>query len=684
MSEASNIMLKRMLSKHIVFLAAALTLVVFACSKPEKEHQPNVVPVVQADKTAPSITVKLNAVNAIAGVTITIQGSELRLNGQAAASWTDDKTRECLAILSFIPTGGTVRELASGSILSEAGTLTLRVSDEAGNKSTVDFSISADALYGLESLSALSLQVDVETNLLQGITAAEGVRLEKVEIEISGERTIITDPAHFAPEYPATCRIILTARILEREEEFSSPELTIAPLSSETVALTYLRPDEILPIVGQIKSGDVHAYEHIEHLRIAEATRVRDMMWQYGAGSHSPEAYQALMLRLNTGMMGENPIGYDNYEIVGDELKDDPSEHAHAEWSILTTIVNHANLKIIDSYTDKYESLFQLAGRDENAINLFALSMSGNVYDKSNYWDMSDVKQYLRKQNLLLWGSGSNIFIDDDIVKYKLCQEDFSLPDIHSVYTGQSCANGINDIIADRHLMVSVGTNPSGDANIINDHIEYGGSKYPVGFHNNVLFAGRFFPYQTLSGKVFAEECNSYRANYDSSCPNYLNLAMSDLCFQLYAEIADVDELMGMIRATSLTDYVRCGELIQPLHLINPAGYIRKYLMPVGFPQSISTTQTLGLEKGYYKGVVFDIPGVEVEMDGDWIPYLTGNDETIRAANPFKLNWRLSGELLRKMGYGPGGNSTVEGRIRLVDDRWNALRLELPLTLTVE
>ena len=106
--------------------------------------------------------------------------------------------------------------------------------------------------------------------------------------------------------------------------------------------------------------------------------------------------------------------------------------------------------------------------------------------------------------------------------------------------------------------------------------------------------------------------------------------------------------------------------------------------MPGGFPQSISTTQTIGLEKGYYKGVVFEIPGVEVEIDGDWIPYLAGNDEVIRAANPFKLNWRLSGDLLRKMGYGPGGNLTVEVRIRLVDDQWNALRLELPLTLSVE
>ena len=156
MSESSNIMLKRMLSKHMVFWAAALSLVVFACSKPEKEHQPNVVPVVQADKTAPSITVKLNTANAIAGVTIILQGSELRFNGQMAAFWTDDKTTECLASLSFIPTGGTARELASGSTLFEAGTLTLSVSDEAGNKSTVDFPISADALYGLRASAYVS------------------------------------------------------------------------------------------------------------------------------------------------------------------------------------------------------------------------------------------------------------------------------------------------------------------------------------------------------------------------------------------------------------------------------------------------------------------------------------------------------------------------------------------------
>jgi hypothetical protein len=41
------------------------------------------------------------------------------------------------------------------------------------------------------------------------------------------------------------------------------------------------------------------------------------MMWKYGAGKHSPEQYQELMNRLNTGMMNECPTKYHNFEIIG-------------------------------------------------------------------------------------------------------------------------------------------------------------------------------------------------------------------------------------------------------------------------------------------------------------------------------------------------------------------------------
>ena len=32
---------------------------------------------------------------------------------------------------------------------------------------------------------------------------------------------------------------------------------------------------------------------------------------------------------------------------------------------------------------------------------------------------------------------------------------------------------------------------------------------------------------------------------------------MVDLCFQMKADVADVDELLEMIRSTALTDYIR-------------------------------------------------------------------------------------------------------------------------------
>ena len=60
---------------------------------------------------------------------------------------------------------------------------------------------------------------------------------------------------------------------------------------------------------------------------------------------------------------------------------------------------------------------------------------------------------------------------------------------------------------------------------------------------------------------------------------------MAGLCFQMYAEAKDVDELLEMIRFTALTDYIRfdlngdgdTDDVVdgqtetQPLQLINPA-----------------------------------------------------------------------------------------------------------------
>ena len=48
------------------------------------------------------------------------------------------------------------------------------------------------------------------------------------------------------------------------------------------IAITNLKPVDILPVIGQVDLGDKQCYDHIEHLRLAEATRIRDMMWEYG------------------------------------------------------------------------------------------------------------------------------------------------------------------------------------------------------------------------------------------------------------------------------------------------------------------------------------------------------------------------------------------------------------------
>ena len=156
---------------------------------------------------------------------------------------------------------------------------------------------------------------------------------------------------------------------------------------------------------------------------------------------------------------------------------------------------------------------------------------------------------------------------------------------------------------------------------------------------------------------------------------------MMDICFQLYAEVKDVDELLEMVRSTALTDYIRLDGMTQPLQLINPAGFYKKYLTPNTIPSSVSLGETMELQKGYYKGVVFNIPGAEVLVDGEWIPFDAKNKDVILSQNPMNLTWRMNGNLLKKMGYTAG--QTVQGQIITIDDQWNGLRLEMPMTITI-
>ena len=99
-------------------------------------------------------------------------------------------------------------------------------------------------------------------------------------------------------------------------------------------------------------------------------------------------------------------------------------------------------------------------------------------------------------------------------------------------------------------------------------------------------------------------------------------------------------------------------------------------------PSSISTRDTSDLNIGWYKGLVFDIPGTEVLVDGQWMAYDAKNKDAIFAQNPMTLSWRLNGNLLKKMGYTSG--QTVEGQVITVDDQWNGLSLTKPISVQIQ
>ena len=453
----------------------------------------------------------------------------------------------------------------------------------------------------------------------------------------------------------------------------------------KSIEITNVNPETLMP---KIESWDKHAYEHIEHLRIPEATVVTDMMWKYGAGNHSAEDYQNLMMRLNTGMLWENPVDYDNYEAVW-WYKDEPSNHAHAEWFTLNTLIKHANFKVIDTF-DRWLDLYNLCKSDPNKINIMWNSIWVDA-DKSLYDSRHEekYKEFDKEKNWLVFCAWWNIRTENNNLHNKIYQEDLPLPDEHSVYGGWSRAHSKNDNILDRHLLITFGTNKNGDIDQTTEIVE--SSKFPVWFHDKVLFSWREFPKRSNS----SDDVWAATWKYATSYVNYLNVAIADLCFQMKADVADVDELLEMIRSTALTDYIRfdlngdgdTDDILdgqpesQPLQLMNPAGFFQKYLMPTSLPTNLKSNETTPLEKGYYHGVVYQIPGAEVNINGQWIPFTDDNKDLIFSQNPMNLEWRLNGTLLNSYGYKSG--DTINGQIIAVDDQWNGLNITKDFSVNI-
>ena len=179
----------------------------------------------KSDSQAPTITVLIQEKNVIVGVKVVIDGNQLLFDEQVAASWTDDFTETCTVQLSL--DGQAVN---SGDVLQEAGKLVIAVSDDFKNEATAEIVLTAEAIYGLEGLKNLSLKVDQEVNLLQGITYADGVNLDKVEIEAQGNRMVVQDPSHYVHETPGIIAIIITVKVGSRVLEFRVENLEVKGL----------------------------------------------------------------------------------------------------------------------------------------------------------------------------------------------------------------------------------------------------------------------------------------------------------------------------------------------------------------------------------------------------------------------------------------------------------------------
>lgn len=438
------------------------------------------------------------------------------------------------------------------------------------------------------------------------------------------------------------------------------------------IEINNIRPVDILPIIWQVEAWDKNVYEHIEHLRVAEATRIRDMMWKYWAGNHSAEEYQQLMNRLNTGMTLESPLWYNNYEVIWWSI-DNPSDHAHCERSILDALIDHANFKIVSDRGDDRNIILSKYVKDNpNSINIFWNSVYRVANNKEEYnilLNDNNIRDLCKSENILIFAAWTNV----ETTKNKIYNWEYEA-DEKWMYSLASLSNSDKNDQPNTHLLVTIATNKNWD--IDQTGVDRESSKYPVWFSNNVLFSWRWFP-QHREWTIYWP---SWR--YTTSDTNYFNVAMADLCFQMFAEVKDVDELLEMIRATCLTDYIRLDGQTQELQLMNPAWFFQKYLMPTAIPTNLDINETIALEKGYYHGVIYQIPGAEVNINGEWLPFSDDNKDLILTQNPMSLNWRLNGKLLNEYSYKSG--DTINGKIIVVDDKWNGLNISKDFSVNLE
>ena len=93
-----------------------------------------------------------------------MKDNQLLFDQDVAATWTDDITKSCKVELSLVPSGGQSKTLNSGDKLEEAGTLQIKVLDEAGNSSSAEIKLT------LSDTKAPEIEIKIpEKNVVAGV-----------------------------------------------------------------------------------------------------------------------------------------------------------------------------------------------------------------------------------------------------------------------------------------------------------------------------------------------------------------------------------------------------------------------------------------------------------------------------------------------------------------------------------
>lgn len=333
------------------------------------------------DSGAPEISVGISQKNVVAGVVVTVTDNQLLFDDAVAASWSDDYTAKCRLEMVFTPADGSPKTINSGDVLSEAGTLEITVTDDFDNKTSVEITLTAVAVFCIESLQNLSIKVDEEVDLLQGITIAEGLTLQKVECVQDGQRITIPNPNAFVQEYPATIGIILTlTRTDGKTIEVIADGLTVKPLDYNAPSLVVANMIEeqyswynVLSaktkefVLGHILTSYITAQwyqkDNLEYIIMGEAPGSIDCVnvgQNAGVGSHADEGYERIRNITPNGTIkacGGWWSDLENYinqypdrlfmiSCAADRLAGDTPEQLRADrnYSILQRILNNDNV----------------------------------------------------------------------------------------------------------------------------------------------------------------------------------------------------------------------------------------------------------------------------------------------------------------------------------------------------